>query len=52
MKIFNLEPEAFGIDFSDLRIRIVKLKKRGMFFDLDSWNEVNIPSGIITDGEV
>jgi len=52
MKIFNLEPEAFGIDFSDLRIRIVKLKKRGMFFGLDSWNEVNIPSGIITDGEV
>jgi len=52
MKIFNLEPEAFGIDFSDLRLRIVKLKKKGLFFDLDSWNEVNIPSGIIVDGEV
>jgi len=52
MKIFSLEPEAFGIDFSDLRMRIVKLKKKGKFFDLASWNSVNMPVGVIENGEV
>lgn len=52
MKIFNLEPESFGIDFSDLRLRVVNLKKKGRFFDLDSWNEVDIPGGVIVNGEI
>ncbi len=48
----SLEPEAFGIDFSDLNMRVVKLKKKGKFFDLASWGEVKVPLGIIKDGEI
>ncbi len=52
MKFLSLNPEAFGMDFSDLRLRIVKFEKRGKFFDLVSWNEKTIPEGIIKDGEI
>lgn len=52
MEFLSLNPEAFGMDFSDLRLRIVKLEKRGKFFDLVSWNEKAIPEGIIKDGEI
>ncbi|MBU3942422.1 type IV pilus assembly protein PilM [Patescibacteria group bacterium] len=48
----SLEPEAFGIDFSDLNMRVAKLKKKGKFFDLTSWGEVKVPLGIIKDGEI
>ncbi len=52
MNLFSLKPESFGIDFSDLRIRIVKLKKKGKSLDLASWNKKTIPKGIIVDGEI
>lgn len=52
MKLLSLERDAFGIDFSDLRLRIVKLEKKGKFFDLVSWNETEIPAGIIKNGEI
>ena len=52
MEFLSLEPEAFGMDFSDLRLRITKLKKKGKFFDLVSWNEATIPEGVIENGEI
>jgi len=48
----SIEPEAFGIDFSDLSMRVVKLKKKGKFLDLSSWNELKVPEGIINNGEI
>jgi len=52
MKFLELEPDTFGMDFSDLRLRVAKLNKKGEFFDLVSWNEIEIPEGIIIEGEI
>lgn len=48
----NLKPEAFGIDVSDLSLKIVKLKKNGEKFALASFGEASIKPGIIEDGEI
>jgi len=52
MNFLSLKPEAFGLDISDLCLRIAKLKKRGRFFRLVSWGETKIKPGIIEDGEI
>jgi len=52
LKLLTLEPEAFGLDFSDLSLKIVKLKKKGKFLSLASWGEVKIKPGIIEEGEI
>ena len=52
MNFLSLNPDDFGMDFSDLSIRIAKLEKRGKFFNLASWNETELPPGIIQNGEV
>ncbi|MCK4520775.1 type IV pilus assembly protein PilM [Candidatus Parcubacteria bacterium] len=55
----NLNPEAFGIDISDLSIRIVKLKKKGrgeptagQGLSLASFGQTSIKSGIIKEGRI
>ncbi len=52
MDFLSLKPEAFGLDISDLCLRIAKLKKRGRFFRLVSWGEEKIKSGIVEQGEI
>ena len=52
LKFLTLKPEAFGLDISDLSLKIVKLKKRGKFFSLASFGEEKIKPGIIKEGEV
>src|SRR3989338_6088207 len=52
MNFFELKPESFGLDFSDLSLKIAWLKKRGRFFRLASWREKEIKPGIIENGEV
>lgn len=52
MNYLTLKPEAFGLDISDLSLKIVKLKKKGAAFDLASFGETIIPSGIIKEGEI
>ncbi len=52
MDFLNLKPEAFGLDISDLCLRIAKLQKNRDGFVLVSYNEVAIPAGIIRDGEI
>jgi len=49
---FNLKPEAFGIDISDLSFKIIKLKKRGKSFKLASFGEFPIKPGVIEEGEI
>lgn len=52
LKFLTLKPEAFGLDFSDLSLKIAKLKKKGKFLSLASWGETEIKSGIIEEGEI
>lgn len=52
IEFLSLKPEAFGLDISDLSLRIAKLKKRGKFFSLVSWGEAKIKPGIVEDGEI
>ncbi|MDD5145483.1 MAG: type IV pilus assembly protein PilM [Candidatus Pacebacteria bacterium] len=52
LDILNLKPEAFGLDISDLSLKIVKLKKKGKFLSLASFGETKISPGILTEGEV
>lgn len=48
----NLKPETFGLDISDLSLKIIKLKKRGKFFELASFGEEKNKPGIIKNGEI
>lgn len=52
MDLFRLNPIAFGLDISDLSLKIVKLKKKGKFFQLASFGEFAIAPGIIEKGEI
>jgi len=52
MDFLTLRPKAFGLDFSDLSLKIIKLKKKGRFLDLSAWGEIKIKKGIIEEGEV
>lgn len=48
----NIEPESFGLDFSDLSLKIIKLKRKGKFLTLASWGETDLKPGIIQGGEI
>jgi type IV pilus assembly protein PilM len=52
LKFLTLKPEAFGLDISDLSLKIIKLKKKRDFLSLTSFGEVEIPPGIISSGEI
>ncbi len=47
-----LKPETFGLDISDLSLKIVKLKKKGKAFALVSFGEEKIGPGIIKKGVI
>lgn len=48
----NLKTEAFGLDISDLSLKIIKLKKKGSGSGLVSFGEKEIIPGIIKGGEI
>jgi type IV pilus assembly protein PilM len=52
LEFLNLKTEAFGLDISDLSLKVIKLKKRGKFFSLASFVEVEIKPGIVCNGEI
>ncbi len=52
MNFLTLKPETFGLDISDLSLKVVKLKKRGKVFSLASFGEQDINHGIIKAGEI
>lgn len=52
LELLNLKPKSFGLDISDLSLKIVKLKKRGRFLDLASLGQEKIKPGIIKEGEI
>ena len=51
-EFLSLKPKAFGLDISDLSLKIIKLKKKGGFFDLASFGETEIKPGTIEGGEI
>lgn len=50
--MFKLESQSFGLDISDLSLKIIKLEKTGEGLRLSSFGETRIPPGIIEGGEV
>lgn len=50
--LFNLNPEHFGLDISDLSLKIVNLQKKKGIFNLVSLIEQEIPKGIVESGEI
>lgn len=48
----SLNPKAFGLDISDLSLKIINLEKKGKFFDLVSFGEEEIKPDIIKGGEI
>lgn len=52
LEFLNLKPEVFGLDISDLNLKIIKLKKKGKNFSLVSFGEGEIKPGIIKGGEI
>ena len=48
----TLKPETFGLDISDLSLKIIKLKKKGSFLSLASFGEFEIKPGIIEAGQI
>jgi len=52
LEFLTLKPETFGLDISDLSLKIIKLKKKREFLGLTSFGEKTIPEGIIEGGEI
>jgi type IV pilus assembly protein PilM len=52
LELLTLKQEAFGLDVSDLSLKIANLKKKGDKFYLVSFGEAVIPKGIIEGGEI
>jgi type IV pilus assembly protein PilM len=51
-KIFNFSSNAFGLDLSDLSVKVVQMKDGGKGKEVTGFNSVDIPQGSIVDGEI
>ena len=51
-KIFNFSNSAFGLDLSDLSVKAIQLEKKGSLDRIRSFGMVNIPQGIVSNGEI
>jgi len=52
LNFLSLKTDAFGMDISDLSLKIVKLKKQSRSLVLASFGEEEINPGIIKEGEI
>jgi type IV pilus assembly protein PilM len=52
LKFLDLKLEMFGIDISDSAVKVLKLKKKRNFFEVDFINEVEIEPGIVVSGVI
>lgn len=52
ISFLKLKPTAFGLDISDLSLKVIQLKKKGKFFDLASYGETRMKPGIIEQGDI
>jgi type IV pilus assembly protein PilM len=51
-KIFKFSKDAFGLDLSDLSVKVAQLEKNGTEFSVLSLGESEIPPGSVSDGEI
>lgn len=51
-EIFRFSSNAFGLDLSDLSVKVVQMKDNGKEKEVISYNAVDIPQGSIVDGEI
>ncbi|MDD2766214.1 MAG: type IV pilus assembly protein PilM [Candidatus Moranbacteria bacterium] len=49
---FNVFPNAFGLDLSDLSIKAVWLERMGKLDSISSFGSVPLPLGSVVDGEI
>ena len=52
MRFLSLEKETFGMDLSDLSIKILKLKEKNGKFQISSFGTQSIEPGVIEGGEI
>lgn len=52
LEFFKLKPEAFGLDISDLSLKIVNLEKKKDKFSLACFGETALKPGLIDGGEI
>ena len=51
-KFLSLEKDVFGMDISDLSLKLVALKKRRRGFEICSFNQTEIKPGAIERGGI
>jgi type IV pilus assembly protein PilM len=51
-KIFNDDTNIFGLDLSDLSVKLVKLEDAGSYEYVSSYSSAPIPVGCMIDGEI
>jgi type IV pilus assembly protein PilM len=52
LDLFKIKQESFGLDISDLSIKIAKLKQKKASFELESFGEEPIAPAVINAGEI
>lgn len=52
LEYFSVKREIFGLDISDLSLKIAQIKKRGKALELVSFGETKMKPGIIKSGEI
>ncbi len=52
LEFLSLEPKTFGLDVSDLSLKLIKLKRKRGVLTLASFGETPIKPGIIKKGEI
>ena len=52
LEFLNLRTEAFGLDISDLSLKLVKLKRKKRGLALSSFTEIKMRPGIVEEGEI
>src|SRR3989344_1213582 len=50
--LYEVEPDAFGLDISDESFKFTQLKIRGSSAKLTAWGFGDFPKGLIIDGEI
>jgi len=51
-KIFSIDPEIFGLDLSDLSVKVMQLEREGQTESIRSYAVAEIPAGCIEDGKI
>ena len=51
-EFLTLTPQGFGLDISDLSLKLVKLKKAKKKYKIEVFSETSLPKGIIKRGEI